>query len=408
MVRKRLASSLAFAGALVASLLVSVAAAHAESRNLLVNPGFEAPLEGHPWMPSGWDTSATGLQSVYFGRDTLDPHSGSYSISVANVSMLIPLAQNWNQTLLVGREVWDKDVVFSVWTKSAGVEGRSYILLQAYRDTVSKMARIWGIDRDDAGPRLGIQKVDDPLIDLGWKREYFSDAETGWVRREIRVHVPPTTNVLFVRCGLYGTGQVQFDDATLVAEPPQPPAVLPVGKNLLLDPGFEGDGNAWEYSVPPYEGTRVERDTLIAHSGKASIRFSSRAGLVKARTGVCQVICNPNLSGKRLKLSAYVKTDSLRSEAYLKMYCHTMKGVVSLPGPEQASGTHDWGRIGMEMDVPAETYSVWVWFVYNAPAEGIVHFDDVSLEVLGPTSKSSQSEPSVKPKPRKSPTPRKG
>ena len=110
------------------TLLASLA--HA-GPNLLKNPGFEELVPGHDWMPAGWDTSRTGLLSVFFGRDTLSPHGGEYSVNVANVSNRFPMAYNWSQGVIVGPEAWNKDAVFTIWTRCNGVDGRAYVLLQA-------------------------------------------------------------------------------------------------------------------------------------------------------------------------------------------------------------------------------------------------------------------------------------
>ena len=34
---------------------------------------------------------------------------------------------------------------------------------------------------------LGLPGTNDPMLELGWKQEYFSDPETDWVRREMRI-----------------------------------------------------------------------------------------------------------------------------------------------------------------------------------------------------------------------------
>src|SRR6185295_18646470 len=99
--------------------------------------------------PAGWDTSRADLQTVFFGRDTFAVHGGRYAISVASASALYPMAHNWSQMLIVDPQWWGKDLVFSIWTRSMGVEGRAYIKLDAYQDTLSKMARIWKVSRDD-------------------------------------------------------------------------------------------------------------------------------------------------------------------------------------------------------------------------------------------------------------------
>lgn len=396
MVRRLLPGLTLALGTLVAGFVAPTHAA--PTGNLLVNPGFETTLPGHPWMAAGWDTSWSTLPTVFFGRDTLGSRSGGQAVSVANVSTLLPLYHNWSQTLVVGPEMWNKDVVFTAWTRSNGVQGRAYILVQVYRDTVGKMARLWGVPRDTALKRVGLVMMNDPYVYLGAKRASFSDEETGWVRRQVRVFVPPSTNVIVVRCGLFGTGQVSFDDAELTAEPALPAPALPMNTNLLKDPGFEGDGNDWEYSLPPYDAMRADRETTVVHSGKASVRFSGgTVGLAKARGGVAQLIGNRSLAGQRLRLSAWVKCDSLMSQAYLKLYCTTLAGDQDVGTPRQLGGTKPWIRLEMEMDVPDDAFQVWAWIVYNAPSEGLVYFDDASLEIIGPSRSGAASKAARKP-----------
>jgi hypothetical protein len=396
-----------FAALTLAFATAAPCAAESPSGELLLNPGFEDSLEAHPWMPSAWDTSRTDLPTVFFGRDTFLVHSGRYAVNVANTSTLVPVWHNWSQTVLVGPESWGKDLVFSVWTRSNDLQGRAYIVLQAYRDTIGKMTKTWGIPRDLAGRRLGINKLDDPILDLGWKRAYFSDPETDWVRREVRVFVPRSTNVIYARCGLVGTGQVVFDDASLKLEAARPVPPPPLRTNLLADPGFEGDGNDWEYSMPPYLGLRIDRDTTQAHSGKACIRYtSSEAGIVQARTGVCQVL-GRNLAGQRVRISAWVKTDSLRGGmASLRLYCNSLsRGMIQSEPSQSFDLTNDWTPVSFEMDVPPDAVGVWAWFAYTVPATGTVYYDDTSLEVLGPATTTAPTRTVVRPAAKKATAP---
>ena len=362
---------------------ISAAAASAPV-NRLANGGFEEPLEGHGWMPAGWDTSRAGVPTVFFGRDTLLKHSGHYAVSVANVSTLYPMAHNWSQRLLVGKNEWGKDLVFTIWTRTNSLDGRAYVLMQAYRDTISHLAATLKIERDEAMARLRMKRMDDPLVSLGWDRETFLEPETDWVKRTLRIYVPPLTNVVFVRAGLQGTGQILLDDASLTLEPAKAPREPRIGENLLLDPGFEEDASPWEFSMPAFDGMRVERDTTEAHGGKASIVVSSGAALiVRSRTGVCQVIANRALAGKRIKLSGWVKTDSLKSIAYAMLYAHTPRGVVQEAQPQQYSHDTPWTETTLEMDVPPDASLVWAWFCHDAPRPGIVHWDDCKVEVIG-------------------------
>jgi hypothetical protein len=233
--------------------------------------------------------------------------------------------------------------------------------------------------------RLGYRMTSDPFIYLGTKRQYFSDNETDWVRREVRVFIPPSTDMLIVRGGIFGTGQIFFDDASLVLEPARPPDPLPVGQNLLQDPGFEGNGDGWEYSLPPYDEMRCDRDTTVAHTGKASVLFTGgMMGMVSTRAGVAQVIANRSIAGKRVRLTGWVKTDSLMSAASIKLYATTLAGDQDVAAPRLINNTTPWTKLTLEMDVPLDAYQVWGWLLYNAPATGKVWFDDASLEVLGP------------------------
>lgn len=364
-----------------------VATAPGDSGNLLVNGGMEAPLEGHAWMPAGWDTSVSGLPSVFFGRDSFLVHGGRFALNVANASMIFPMSHNWHQEILVTPDMWGKDAVLSVWTRNNGVEGRGYVLLQAYRDTISKMAKVWTVEREEARQRLKINKVDDPLIDFGWRRASFSETETDWVRRELRVFLAPSTNVLFVRLGIHGTGQVLFDDASLTIEPAKPPAPAPLMTNLLADPGFEGNGDEWEFSTPPFENLFVGIVKDEARTGGQSVGVWGGMGSpVQARAGACQVLDARNLQGKRVRLTSHVKTDSLRGLAYIKLFANTLRGVEHPPTPQQFSMNTDWTETSLEMDVPEDCYALWAWSALAVPVPGRAWFDDMELVVLGPAT----------------------
>jgi hypothetical protein len=371
--------------ALAATLAPGVAHA-APPKSLLLNGDFERTLAGHPWMPAGWDTSTADLPTVFFGRDTFLVHGGRWAVNVANTSVAFPMWHNWNQTLLVGKEAWGKTATLKVWTRSNGVEGRAYILLQAYSDTASKMGRIWGVDHDEALRRLGIGKIDDPFLDLAWKRVSFDDALTDWVEREAKILIPPGTNVVFVRCGLVGTGQVLFDDASLVLSAGTPPAKIAKGQNLFADPGFEDGGLVWDLSLPPYEGSKVVIDTTIVHTGRKSVRLENFwDGLVETRIGVAQPFDARPFRGQRVRLSGWFKGDSLIGIAYVKIFAQGLKSrVTQSPGAELLSNTWDWQELSIELNIPDDAVMVWAHLQAQAPSRGTVWIDDAKFEVLGP------------------------
>ncbi len=385
MPRSRRSLRLTLGGLLsLVALLAAASGAAADAKNLLVNPGFETGLEGHGWMPTGWDTSRAGTETVLFSRDQYSAHSGSVGGGIANASVGMPLWHNWSQTVPVTPDMWGKDAELTVWTRSNGVDGRGYVLLQAYRDTVGTMARKWKVPREVAGRRLGLAGVNDPLIDVGWKREPFTDRETDWVQRTLRLYVAPSTDYLIVRFGIFGSGQVMFDDASLTLGVAERPAPLPLRTNLLADPGFEQGALPWELSIPIYPGFTAEPDTRNPHSGTYCFHFNGEHGLVSGRAGVSQVIGNRSIAGKRIKFSAWCRSDSLRSQVFLTLYFHRRVGSNSEVSPDRVTGTMPWTQMTLEADVPPDTFEVWALLEYSAPVAGHAWFDDASLEILGP------------------------
>ena len=371
------------------------------SKELLQNGGFERAASASHWMAAGWDTSMADLPTVFFGRDSFLVRTGRFAVSVANMSDAFPMGHNWNQTILVGPDTWGKVARFKVWARNNGIEGRAYVLVQAYSDTASRMAKIWNVDHDEALKRLGINKIDDPLLDLGWDRTQFSEPLTEWVQREAVTFVPPGTNVMFVRCGLLGTGQVLFDDASLTLEPAPAFAKPAPGRNLFSDPGFEDGALSWDVALPPYEGSKIVVDSTVAHSGRRSVRLQDFwDGLVETRIGVGQSVPGRSLRGQRVRLSGWFKGDSLVGTSLVKIYSHGLKSrVVQSPGAELLSGTWDWKQLAIELDIPEDSEIVWAHLQTIAPARGTVWIDDASFEVVGPARSSAKPAAAAKPKP---------
>jgi hypothetical protein len=370
--------------------LVLAASAHAApekpAENLLLNPGFEETRGG---LTVAWDSTDAGMPTVFFGRDSLERHEGASSVYVANISTAIPMWHNWSQTVLIEPSLWGKDVVLTVWTKSNGVSGRAYVLLQCFKDTVGAYAKSHEITRDEAEMRMGMPKTWDPIVSVDWRRLYFTEESTEWVKREVRAHVPRRTNVITARLGIFGTGQVFFDDATLTAVPARRPPPLPMRTNLLRDPSFEGDGNLWEYSMPPYSGLRVEIDTTTGRTGRHSARFSQGAtGLIHARAGVAQAVHHPDLGGKRFRAGGWCKLDSLKGITYMRTYSHSPDTVRLGPMFGRFSFSQGWTKAEEEFETLPGTVELWVWAVYNVPADGIVWWDDLYLEYLGPAKET--------------------
>lgn len=369
---------------LVVWLLAAPAARAADGENLLRNPSAE---EGTLVSPAAWDTTLSDLPTVRFAWDGQTAHSGSRSLYVINTSDLIPLWHNWSQTLLGANDLGGKELTLRAWVKTRAVTGKAYLLLQAYRDTVLIEAAKAAVPRLEMRPRMGIKPADDPQLELGWARKQISGDHPEWTPIEARLYIPPSTNVVIVRGGLLGIGEAWFDDFSLTAAPARPERPFPLGKNLLVDPGFEGNLDDWDFSMPPVEGLRIHVDA-VAHSGLQSCLIESqRRWRMEIWSHVFQVFNTRALSGKRVRLSGWYKSEDLKNTfACFSVSATGMYGTFAPVVSNAWSGTNDWTFASYEIDIPPDTYTVWVRAVLNTGA-GKVWFDDLRFEVLGDSPK---------------------
>lgn len=368
------------------------------STNLLANPGFE---EGGLFTPSEWDTTVAGVPTVLFYWDPDMTHGGAKSASIVNAGDVIPIWHNWNQIIPAAGRYVGRDLELSVFTRSAQLSGRGYIMVQCYRDTVMVYARQKNMSRDQARKEMGYKYADDPQLELGWARQYFSPESSDWTERKVRVYVPPTTNLILVRCGLYGPGQVWFDDATLTALPPRLPAPITLGRNLLANPGFERPFDDWEFSMPPTASAVIEPDSTTAHSGRFSaLLTSARKPAFETYQNACQVFNARNFSGKRVRLSGWCKLENVNdTSAFLSVYSTGLYGVGGSLAGDALSGTRDWTFYSVEWDVPKDTYTVWARAGFLTTI-GKCWWDDLKFEVLG-DSQARRKATAAKTTPRK-------
>ena len=93
-----------------------------------------------------------------------------------------------------------------------------------------------------------------------------------------------------------------------------------------------------------------------------------------------------DFSGKRLRLSGWMRSESLQTNASLKIFCHTTTDMVQETSTRLISGSVDWSPVVVEIDVPPDTWQIWVWMMYMAPIPGRVWVDDMEVAVLGPAT----------------------
>jgi hypothetical protein len=236
MIRLRLLAVLALFVAGLGAALPAHAQTDRSAANLVLNPGAES---GGLFSPTDWDTTVAGVPTVFFYWDPDVHHGGARSLSIVNAGDAIPVWHNWYQMIPNAGRFVGRDIELTAWARSQQMSGRGYVMVQCYRDTVTLYALEQGIPRDRARELMGFHYADDPQLETGWARQYFSRDLGDWTPLKVRVYVPPTTNLIVVRAGIFGPGQVWFDDIDAQAVPAQSPPPPVLGRNLLADPGFE-------------------------------------------------------------------------------------------------------------------------------------------------------------------------
>src|SRR5262249_6765754 len=186
--------------------------------NLLTNPSAE---DGTLLSPTDWDSSITQVPTARFGWDSEQAHDGKRSLYIINTGNVIPVWFNWSQTLTERvSSLAGKELTLRAWVKTRNLSGKAYLLLQAYRDTVLLEAMKQGVPRQRMRDLMHIKPADDPQLEMGWVRKQLSGDHDDWTPLEVKVFVPPSTNMVFVRGGIFAVGEVWFDDFSLTAAPP--------------------------------------------------------------------------------------------------------------------------------------------------------------------------------------------
>jgi hypothetical protein len=130
----------------------------------------------------------------------------------------------------------------------------------------------------------------------------------------------------------------------------------------------------------------VYLDTIVRHGGNSSVSIKSKLfdNEDKQKTVyLMQTIKGDNYHGKRIRLSAFVKSENVEHSAlWLRMDGDGMK-VLNFDGMNNRSinGTADWQKFDIVLDVPSETRQI--IFGINLKGSGQIWLDDVELEEVG-------------------------
>jgi hypothetical protein len=147
-----------------------------------------------------------------------------------------------------------------------------------------------------------------------------------------------------------------------------------IGKAYADQPtGWGGGGNGYELS----------RDDAEKHAGKASGCVRSTGDEAEGFGTLTQGFRADGYRGKRVRMSAYVKTDGVERQAGLWMRIDgkektglAFDNMMTRP----VKGTTDWKKYDVVLDVPDDAGEIYFGFLVAGKGRGWV--DDITLEVV--------------------------
>lgn len=167
-------------------------------------------------------------------------------------------------------------------------------------------------------------------------------------------------------------------DHTAPAADAAAPAAARTGVPATVLPG------GWRLLSTPPGAFAAEVDRTVAHGGRASGRLGSASAAPSEFGSLMQTIRADGYVGRRVRLSARVRTRGVGEEAGLWMRVDGRGTRLAFDNMETrpVTGDVDWARHEVVLDVPEGSagilFGVWMH------GTGSAWIDDVALEVVGP------------------------
>ncbi len=154
---------------------------------------------------------------------------------------------------------------------------------------------------------------------------------------------------------------------------------------LITQLTFAQDGLPlhWQLAGSKPQDFEVIADEKIKHAGKASLRLDFTGELFAGFMTFHQTIKADAYRGKRVRLSAWVKTKSPDSHAQLWFRLDALKRMPGFDnmGQRPIKGITDWQKYDLVLDVPDDVVAM--VFGIMSHNQGTIWADDFSLEIVG-------------------------
>ncbi|NUO50300.1 MAG: hypothetical protein HOV80_15705 [Polyangiaceae bacterium] len=209
-----------------------------------------------------------------------------------------------------------------------------------------------------------------------------------WERHEVVLDVPEDARSIQFGLVQDGAGISWIDDAKLEVVGDDVPTTdldrrpaAPVDADLEAAP----DAGAWTLTGVAKDDYRMERSTEAKHGGRSSLVLKSAAVTPRGYAAVEQGFRADAWRKKRVRFSAWLRGEAVDREGGLSVMVLGPDAPPMSPGLAAAgngrSGTFDWERYDVVLDVPAEADTIVVGI--GMSSTGALFFDDLAVEEVG-------------------------
>ncbi len=332
-----------------------------------------SPTSKSPGVPKGWMVAGSHPNCYEMGLSEDTKHSGTrcaHIRSTKSVNGFGTLMQSVSPDGYIG-----KRIRLSAYIKS---------------EDVADWAGVWM--RIDAGKEvIGFDNMQDRPI----------DGNTEWTKHEIILDVPEKSTNISFGVLLSGTGSVWFDDFELETVSKDVKTTGDLNRscgiryqndqpiNMDFSDGVRSDNKDASISETPTGWFKQIRDggetTIGVEESKTD---NSAAAFIKCSDGahgaLLQAVLADKYVGKRMKLSAQVKTDSAGSASLFYRADSGRKLSVCYDYMEdrKITGSSDWTGYECIIDIPEGSDNIYLGGTLDGP--GTVWFKEFKLEEVPP------------------------
>ncbi|HET9492902.1 MAG TPA: hypothetical protein VFR15_01590 [Chloroflexia bacterium] len=332
----------------------------------LKNPGFEDGLA--PWVKS-----SQPYQTNYsVGVDETVAFSGKASALLKS----IVADPKGNATLASSMEV-------------AGYQGKRVRLSGYLRsetivtDMAEGRAGLW-MNVSGSMPGLGQGQTTMLAMDNMMDRPVIGT--TGWQRYDVVLDLPPGAERIAFGAALAGPGKVWVDDVWLEVVSAEVPSTEHYRgtstqfQNLDFENGLAG----WNKFSSRFTAYEAGTDEEVKHGGEASGYLKAVKTNLEAPVELGQRIHADKYRGQRVRLTVFAKTAGVEKGGGLAMGSVLPDGTAG-PYDDMSTrlitGTNDWQKVEIVLDVPADATTV--MFAAHLNGAGQIWLDDLQVEVVG-------------------------